>query len=57
VKLDNDRDTIANNFFPIASALAVRDARNTSNIQVTIMNDRPQAGSADLSEGNVIELM
>jgi hypothetical protein len=57
VKLGDERNTIANNFFPIASAIAVRDARNTSNVQVTIMNDRPQAGSADLSEGNVIELM
>jgi len=41
VKLEDERSTIANNFFPITSALAVRDARNTSNIQVTIMNDRP----------------
>jgi hypothetical protein len=57
IKLDDERKTIANNFFPIASAIAVRDCRNTSNVQVTIMNDRPQAGAADLSEGNVIELM
>lgn len=57
IKLDDERTTIANNFFPISSAIAVRDARNTSNVQVTILNDRPQAGSADLSEANVIELI
>lgn len=36
----NNRTTIANNFFPITSAIAARDQRENSNIQVTIMNDR-----------------
>ena len=30
---------------------------NGSNVQVTVMNDRSQGGSADLSEKATIELM
>lgn len=46
--------TIAANYFPVDSAIAVR---NQNDIQVTIMNDRAQGGSADLSEESTIELM
>ena len=35
----------------------MRDKSGHSDFQVTIMNDRPQAGSADLSESASIELM
>jgi hypothetical protein len=46
--------TIASNYFPVDSAIAVR---NQNDLQVTIMNDRAQGGSADLSEESTIELM
>lgn len=35
----------------------MRDFQENSSIQVTIMNDRPQGGSADLSSPSTIELM
>jgi len=35
----------------------MRDRSGRSNYQVTIMNDRPQGGSADLSDSATIELM
>lgn len=35
----------------------MRDKSGNSNLQVTIMNDRPQGGSADLTEKATIELM
>jgi hypothetical protein len=44
------------NFYPIDSAIAMRD-KNDSKIQVTIMNDRPQSGSADLSDKAMIEIV
>lgn len=47
---------ISSNYFPIDSAIAMRD-QNGSNIQVTVMNDRAQGGSADLSGKASIELM
>ena len=47
---------IASNYYPVDSAIAMRDA-NGKNIQVTIMNDRAQGGSADLSKKGSIELM
>jgi hypothetical protein len=49
--------TIAANYFPVDSAIAMRDQSGLSNLQVTIMNDRPQGGSADLSSKANIELM
>ena len=48
--------TIARNFFPIDSAISMRDANNTD-LQVTIMNDRAQGGSADLTEDASVEIM
>jgi len=40
---------IPSNYYPVDSAIAMKD-KNGSNIQVTVMNDRPQGGSADLSD-------
>ena len=39
------------------TAIAMKDKSGRSSLQVTIMNDRPQGGSADLSEKATIELM
>ena len=49
--------TISGNYYPVDSAIAIRDQSNNSNIQVTIMNDRAQGGSADLTDQATIELM
>lgn len=58
-RLLNDKqpnfETISGNYYPIDSAIAMRDV--AKNIQVTVMNDRPQGGSADLSDKATIELM
>jgi len=48
---------IAGNYYPITSAIAMRDFSNNSKLQVTVMNDRSQGGSADLHDNNTIELM
>ena len=47
---------ISGNFFPVDSAIMMRD-HNKSNIQVTVLNDRAQAGTADLTDKSTIELM
>lgn len=49
-------ERIPKNYFPVDSAIAMRDM-NGSNVQVTIMNDRPQGGSAGISDKATIELM
>lgn len=49
--------TIPGNYYPVTSAIAMRDHRANSSMQVTIMNDRAQGGGADLSESSTIELM
>jgi hypothetical protein len=49
-------NNISSNYYPVDSAIAMRD-QNGSNIQVTVMNDRAQGGSADLSGKANIELM
>ena len=49
--------TYAGNMYPVTSAIAMRDFKNGSNTQVTILNDRTQAGSADMSDNSTIELM
>ena len=46
-------DNIASNFFPVQSAIVVKD----NNKQVTILTDRSVAGSAGLRNGSNIELM
>jgi hypothetical protein len=53
--LPRPEQTIPGNYYPVTSAIAMRDVN--SNIQVTILNDRPQGGSADLFLNNTIELM
>ena len=47
---------VSGNFVPVETAIMMRD-QNQSNIQVTVMNDRMQAGSADLTDKATIELM
>ena len=44
------------NFYPVDSAIMMRD-QNKSNLQVTVMNDRAQAGTADLTDKATIEFM
>ena len=61
-KLDNSNlsnyKTISDNYYPVDSAIVMRDQNsNFSHLQVTIMNDRPQGGSADLTGKATIELM
>lgn len=48
---------IAGNYYPVPFAISMRDFSNSSNLQVTIMNDRAQGGSADLHDSSTIELM
>lgn len=55
-KVPLPNSNISSNYFPIDSAIAMRDTSG-SNIQVTVMNDRAQGGSADLSGKAQIELM
>lgn len=43
------------NFYPVTSAIAMKDEKRR--IQVTVMNDRSQAGTADLTDKGTIELM
>ena len=52
----NRDESLTKNFYPIDSAIAMRD-KNDSKIQVTVMNDRPQSGSADLSDKAMIEII
>lgn len=47
--------TISGNYYPINSAIAMRST--SSNLQVTVMNDRAQGGAADLMDSGAIELM
>ena len=56
-ELGYNHATIAANYYPIDSAIAMRDHSGLSNLQVTVMNDRPQGGAADLSSKANIELM
>jgi hypothetical protein len=46
---------ISSNYYPVTSAIAMRDANGTDK-QVTIMTERPEGGSADLTK-STIELM
>lgn len=48
---------VSRNYYPVDSAIAMRDMRSNSSLQVTVINDRPQGGSADLSSAATIELM
>lgn len=51
---EKDINKISGNFYPVDSAIAMRD--NAQNRQVTVLNDRAQGGSADL-RNSTIELM
>ena len=55
-KVPTPFSNISSNYYPIDSAIAMRDTSG-SNIQVTVMNDRAQGGSADLSGKAQIEIM
>jgi hypothetical protein len=58
-ELNRDDETFAGNMYPVTSAIAMRDfsKNGTAGTQVTIMNDRAQAGSADLSDNSTIEII
>ena len=47
--------TISNSFFPVDSAIAMRD--KNSNLQVTVMTEKAQGGTADLTDQGTIEIM
>lgn len=47
---------VSGNFVPVETAIMMRD-QNRSSLQVTVMNDRTQAGAADLTDKATIELM
>ena len=51
----NTTETIASNFYPITSAIVAKDKRQ--DLQLTVMNDRTQAGAAGLRNNSNIELM
>lgn len=55
-KNQTNQHMISGNYFPVDSAIIMRD-QNQTNLQVTVMNDRAQGGSADLTEKATIELM
>jgi len=48
---------ISSNFYPVVSAIAMRDITKDSNKQVTVLNDRTQGGVADLNGDSTIELV
>lgn len=50
-------NTIASNFYPMTSAIAVRDVNSVSRKQVTVMSDRSHAASAGLRGQRNIEIM
>lgn len=55
---ESPEDTIAGNYYPVTSAIAMRSkTRSGKNVQVTVMNDRTQGGSADIMGSSTIELM
>lgn len=47
--------TVSNSYFPVDSAIAIKD--KNSNKQVTIMTEKAQGGSADLTDQATIEIM
>lgn len=54
--IHESHSNISSNYYPVDSAIAMRD-QTGKNLQVTIMNDRAQGGSADVSGKANIELM
>jgi hypothetical protein len=49
--------TISANFYPVDSAICLRDLSGQSSIQVNLMNERAQGGTADLTSSATIEMM
>lgn len=49
--------TVSGNYLPVETSIMMRDSQNHSNIQVNVLNDRAQGGSADLTDKGTIELM
>lgn len=45
------KQNISSNFYPVTSAIAMRDIHSTK--QVTILNDRCQAGAADIDKSTI----
>jgi len=51
-----ERETcVEANYYPVTSALTIVDEEK--NLQMTVMNDRPQGGSSGVFEDGSIELM
>jgi len=48
--------TVSGNYLPVETGIMMRD-QNNSGVQVNILNDRAQGGSADLTDKGTIELM
>lgn len=46
---------VSGNFVPVETAIMMRDLNKS--LQITVMNDRSQAGTADLTDKATIELM
>jgi len=46
----------SSNYYPVTTAIAIRDHNFKSKMQMTVMNDRTQGGSANLRK-NAIELL
>ena len=46
-----DWQNVSSNYYPVDSAIAVKDTKKQR--QVTILNDRAQGGSADLSKSTI----
>lgn len=53
-KRGEEKNNISGHYFPVNTAIAIRDIKKK--MQVTVLNDRTQGGSADLYK-NSIELM
>ena len=47
---------VSSSYYPVTTAIAIRDHNFKSKIQMTVMNDRTQGGSANLRK-NTIELL
>jgi len=48
---NKDKNNITGNYYPVDSAIAIRDVGRKR--QATILNTRPQGGSAELTKGNI----